>query len=130
MGISFRQHGHWNKTEMWLRRNEHISIKDIVEPYAEQGLNALKNATPVDSGKTRDSWYYTIDDGTPGVTKISWCNKNNNKGLNIAVLIQYGHGTKNGAYVQGINYINPALKPTFNALSQNAYKEVIATYGN
>lgn len=130
MGISFSQKGNWDKTDKWLRTHQHISLREILAPYGEMGVMALQNATPVKTGKTRDSWYYEIDTSTPGVSKITWCNSNINEGANIAVLIQYGHGTSNGAYVQGIDYINPVIKPIFDSLSDKAYKEVITAYGN
>lgn len=124
MGISFSQKGNWDKTDKWLRKNQHITLMDILKPYGEMGVQALQNATPVKTGKTRDSWYYTIDTSTPGVSTINWCNSNVNEGVNIAVIIQYGHGTGNGAYIEGMDYINPVTKPIFESLSDKVYKEV------
>lgn len=130
MGISFSQKGNWDKTDKWLRKHQKISLREILEPYGEIGLQALRNATPVKTGKTRDSWYYTIDTSTPGRLTINWCNSNINEGVNIAVIIQYGHGTRGGTYIEGTDYINPVMKPIFDSLSNRAFKEVVTAYGN
>lgn len=93
------------------------------EKYGERGVNALMEATPVDSGKTRDSWYYEIvkeDDRAA----IRFCNSNINKHVNIAIILQYGHATRNGGWVEGIDYINPALQPVFEKIADEAWKEI------
>lgn len=130
MGISFSQKGDWEKTEKWLRRNQHQSVmlESIFNKYGEQGVIALQNATPVKSGKTRDSWSYTIDK-TDGHYKLAWTNSNVNNGVNIAIILQYGHGTRSGTYIQGIDYINPALKEIFQQMSLDIDKEVTSVYG-
>lgn len=95
----------------------------ILEKYAKKGVAALSAATPVDTGKTAASWYYEIVHTDEGST-IYWKNSNVNKYVNIAMLIQYGHATRNGGYVTGVDYINPALRPIFDQLAEDAWKEV------
>ena len=91
--------------------------------YAQMGVDALKSATPVDTGKTADSWYYEIHKSISGIT-IRWCNSNINEGVPIAVILQYGHGTGTGGYVEGTDYINPAIKPIFDEIADAVWKEV------
>lgn len=95
-----------------------------LEKYAQEGVDALKNATPIDTGKTADSWRYEIQDKN-GYTSISWINDNVNDGVPIAIILQYGHGTGTGGYVEGIDYINPALRPIFDKISRDVWNEVI-----
>ena len=121
--ISFEQKGDFKKTFKFLKKAEGISKKDVLKAYGEIGVLALKNATPVESGKTASSWYYTISKTNKGY-KITWRNSNINKGSQIAILIQYGHATKNGGFVQGVDYINPALRPVFEKMSSDIYKEL------
>lgn len=103
----------------------HRSYKDTLASYGERGVKALAAATPKDTGKTADSWTYSIEEGK-GTVSIVWSNTNVNKGLNIAVLLQYGHGTRNGGYVQGRDYINPALRPLFDEIANKAWEEVVS----
>lgn len=124
MRISFRSRGDWDETDRWLKNMQHISIDDILNAYGDIGVEALKNATPVDTGKTRDSWYYKIQHPQEGVSRIDFCNSNIVKGVPIAIIIQYGHGTNNGGFVQGRDYINPVVQPIFDSLADDAYKEV------
>ena len=91
----------------------------IFNKYGQKGVQALSSATPVDSGKTASSWNYEIRG-----TSIYWTNDNINKGVNIAVILQYGHGTRNGGYVQGRDYINPAIRPIFDSMVDEIWKEV------
>lgn len=98
-------------------------MRRVAEKYANEGVNALSSATPVDTGLTAKSWDYEISN-TDTSTTIYWKNSNVVNGVPIAVLIQYGHGTKNGGYVEGIDYINPALRPIFEKMAQDAWKEV------
>lgn len=93
--------------------------------YAKKGVEALSNATPVDSGKTASSWNSEIIIGTNSIN-IYWNNDNINKGVNIAVILQYGHGTRNGGYVQGRDYINPAIRPVFDKMAEELWKEVMS----
>lgn len=94
-----------------------------LDSVAKQGVSALASATPIDSGETASSWNYEIIRTKNGAI-IYWTNNNINKGVPIAILIQYGHATDNGAYVQGIDFINPAMRPIFNEIAETAWKEV------
>lgn len=123
--INFKHRGDFKNTERLFDYVLHHDYKSIIRSYGEKGVTALKNATPVRSGKTADSWYYIIEEGR-GYIKIIWCNSNVNKGENIAVLIQYGHGTRNGGYVMPTDYINPAMKPIFEEIADKAWKEVVS----
>lgn len=98
-------------------------MNNILDKYGKQGVSALSSATPVDSGLTANSWTYEIENKGDQVT-IFWGNTNVNKGVNIAVILQYGHGTRNGGYVAGRDYINPAIRPVFDAIANEAWKEV------
>ena len=123
--ISFVHKGNFNNTEKFFDRIMHRGYKDTLASYGERGVKALAAATPKDTGKTADSWTYSIEEGK-GTVSIVWSNTNVNKGLNIAVLLQYGHGTRNGGYVQGRDYINPALRPLFDEIANKAWEEVVS----
>ena len=101
-----------------------FQINKILEKYGQMGVEALRSATPIDSGKTAESWGYEISGGKEGAT-IHWTNTNQNKGVYIAVILQYGHGTGTGGYVQGIDYINPAIRPVFDKIAEEAWMEVV-----
>lgn len=105
-----------------MKNRDHLMIS--LDTYGEMGVAALAAATPVDSGKTASSWYYTIDDDGDNIT-ITWHNDNyTSTGVPIAILIQYGHGTGSGAYVQGRDFINPAIKATFDAIAIKVWDRV------
>lgn len=95
----------------------------ILDKYGQEGLKALQTMTPKDTGLTADSWSYEISTDKDVIT-LAWKNTNVQNGIPIAVLIQYGHATKNGGYVQGIDYINPAMHPIFKQIAESAWKEV------
>lgn len=116
--------GDYEKTEKFFQKALGLSYRDVLEHYGKVGVEALRNATPVDTGTTAASWYYEIEENQNGCT-ITWCNSNVVGGwANVAVLIQRGHGTRQGGYVQGIDYINPALAPIFLDIAEKAFKEV------
>ena len=115
--------GDLSKTMKFLNRLQNKEYLNILAQYGKRGVDALRAATPQDTGKTADSWYYEIKQDR-NVATISWCNRNVNDGVVIAAIIQYGHGTGTGGYVQGIDYINPALKPIFDDLANECWKEV------
>lgn len=121
--IRIKQSGNFNNTERFLKKANKMNIYNILEKYAKEGVTALASATPVNTGETADSWDYEIQKTKTGYS-IYWTNSNINNGVPIAVILQYGHGTNGGGYVQGIDYINPALKPIFDKLADNAWKEV------
>lgn len=123
IGIEIKSKGNFSKTENFLSDLKKIQLKAILDKYGKRGVDALEKATPVDSGKTASSWYYKIDSDKDRST-ITWCNSNINKGVMIAIILQYGHGTGTGGYVQGIDYINPAMKPIFDEITEKVWGEV------
>ena len=124
--ISFRHKGDFHKTEKFLKKTFGRNYEKILEKYGEIGVERLAQYTPVDSGETAASWYYKIERNSSSSISITWCNSNINKGVNIAVILQYGHATRNGGWVEGLDYVNPALKPIFDNLAEAAWKEVIS----
>lgn len=124
MGISFRHRGSFKKTEKLLKKTFGRDYRSVLEKYAQQGVSALSNATPVRTGLTAASWYYEIIQNGSSLSVV-WKNSNVNKGVNVALILQLGHGTGTGGYVVGVDYINPALKPIFDAMADAAWKEVI-----
>ena len=110
--ISFRQQGDFSKLTRFLERaKETVKMGDL-DRYGREGVAALESATPIDSGKTASSWYYEIENKNGSAT-ISFHNSNINQGVPIAIILQYGHGTGTGGWVQGRDYINPAIRPIF-----------------
>lgn len=125
MGVVFKNKGDWNDTFSFLRRDRDSDFIRILKKYGEKGVRALSEATPKDTGLTADSWDYEIWTDGKGEYKLYWTNSNlAEPGMPIAILIQYGHATRNGSYVKGIDYINPALKYILEKLSQDLQKEV------
>lgn len=122
--IRFIHRGDFSATMKFLAKVKDLEILDHLDEYGKKGAEALSLATPVDTGKTAASWGYEVR-GYLGGYSIIWTNSNVNKGENIAVLIQYGHGTRNGGYVVGRDYINPALRPIFDEIAESAWKEVV-----
>lgn len=121
--ITFRQKGDFSKLNRFLERaKETVKLGDL-DRYGREGVAALASATPVDSGKTASSWYYEILRTSEGVS-ISFKNSNMNKGVPIAIILQYGHATRNGGWVEGRDYINPAIQPIFDRIANDAWKEV------
>ncbi len=124
--ITFRQHGDFaNLTKFLEGASKPFDIK-ILDKYGQAGVNALSSATPVDSGKTANSWYYKIEN-RKGSTAIVFCNSNVQNGVPIAIILQYGHGTGTGGWVEGRDYINPAIQPIFDEIANHAWKEVTRT---
>lgn len=121
--IAFVHRGNFNRTNKYLERLKEIGQRGEFDKYGQAGVEALRSATPRDSGKTADSWDYIITRQN-GSVSIVWTNSNIENGVNIAVILQYGHGTRNGGYVQGRDYINPAIKPIFDKIASEAWNEV------
>ena len=121
--ITIKQHGNFNNLETFLRKAKNPNYRQILERYAQAGVNALSSATPVDTGRTAASWGYKITDSGSSYA-ITWTNSNIVDGVPIAIILQYGHATKNGGYVEGRDYINPALKHIFDNMADDAWKEV------
>ena len=123
--ITISNKGDFSKTLRFLRKIKSKSFLKKMDKYGQRGVEALSNATPKLSGKTADSWQYELH-STGSSVEIVWTNTNVNKNVNIAVIIQYGHGTRNGGYVRGIDYINPAMQPIFEEIADGVWQEVIS----
>ena len=121
--ITFKQKGSFKKTDSFVNRMKNWEFMSHMREYGEQGVQALASQTPVESGKTASSWSYDIVHTSEGVS-IYWTNDNVNKGVNIAVILQFGHGTGTGGWVEGRDYINPAIRPVFDDIAEKAWKEV------
>lgn len=121
--ITFSHKGDFKKTFNFLKKASKLNF-NILAKYGELGLLALKDATPKDSGHTAESWYYQIIETTNGYS-LQFLNSNIVDGVPIAIILQYGHGTGTGGYVQGRDYINPAIRPIFDDIAKNLWKEVM-----
>lgn len=121
--ISFRQKGDFSKLDRFLERAKEAARLSILDKYGREGVDALSSATPVDSGETANSWFYEIKHDNGSAT-ITFCNSHINKGVPIAIVLQYGHGTGTGGWVEGRDYINPAIQPVFDKIVDSAWKEV------
>jgi hypothetical protein len=115
--------GSFSNTERWLSRLQSGEIFAVLNKYGTIGQNALSNATPVDTGLAAGSWSYSIKQGS-GYFSIIWHNSDVENGFPVAVMIQYGHGTGTGGYVQGRDYINPAIRPVFDQIVADVVREV------
>lgn len=121
--IVFTHRGNFKNTERFLHGAPKIKYKKLLERYAQEGVNALASATPVDSSLTSNSWDYEITMSNRNYS-IAWTNSNVVDGIPIAIILQYGHGTGTGGYVQGRDYINPAIKPIFDKIAKSVWQEV------
>lgn len=121
--ITIRHKGDFSRTVKFLKKAERAACLKILEAYGQEGVAALASATPFDTGKTANSWYYKVEI-TRGSATISFLNSNIQNGVSIAIILQYGHGTRNGGWVQGRDYINPAIQPIFDKIVNNAWREV------
>jgi hypothetical protein len=127
MKVNFEHKGNFNKLEKFLVKSLHITplVKPILEKYGKLGVEALKEATPKDTGKTADSWTYKVVKDEDNKYEIVWSNTNVVDGwANIAILLQYGHATRNGGFVKGTDYINPAIEKVFQGMANEAWEEV------
>lgn len=121
--ITFTTSGNFNKTDNFLKRMSKSDQMSLLKRFGQAGVDALSINTPVDTGETAQSWSYTIT-RTAESYRIDWVNLNVQNGIPIAILIQYGHGTRTGGYVQAIDYINPAIRPIFESLADEIWGEV------
>ena len=121
--ISVSSEGSFDKTEKFLRTMSTMKIDAILNAEAQKGVTALAKATPKDSGRASTSWGYKIEKTNSSVT-ISWTNSDVENGFPVALMIQYGHGTGTGGYIQGIDYINPAMRPVFDSIAETVWKAV------
>ena len=121
--ITINHYGDFKKLTNFLEKMKRMFDVSMLDKYGREGVAALSAATPVDSGKTASSWTYEIKDIKDGVA-LTFDNTNIQNGVSIAIILQYGHGTRNGGWVEGRDYINPALQPVFDELANEAWKEV------
>lgn len=121
--ISFRQKGDFSKLNKYFKRVREAARVSALDKYGQAGVAALASATPIDTGKTAASWYYKIKRSSQSVS-LEFFNSNENKGVPIAIILQYGHGTGTGGWVEGRDYINPAIQPIFDKIANEAWKEV------
>ena len=124
--ITFRHKGNFSKTNKFLKNASTAIRLDFLEKYGREGVAALASATPTETGNTANSWYYKIE-RSRGSVKIGFYNSNIQNGVPIAIILQYGHGTGTGGWVQGRDYINPAIRPIFDKIANNAWREVTKT---
>ena len=122
--MTFKQQGDFKKLSSFLERMKKPLKKTTLDKYGKEGVQALMAATPVDTGLTASLWHYDINMSKDS-SSISFYNDNIDNGVPIAIILNYGHGTRNGGYVKGRNYINPAIQPIFDKLAQEAWKEAI-----
>lgn len=121
--IKFQHKGDWSKTADFLERAKNIVGIGDLDRYGREGVAALASATPVDTGLTAGSWKYEIV-RTNGAVSINFLNTNVQNGVPIALILQYGHGTRNGGWVEGRDYINPTIQPIFDRLAKELWGEV------
>ena len=121
--ISITSKGDFAKTFNFLNSSKKINVNFILDKYGKEGVSLLSKNTPIQTGKTANSWTYKIENNK-GKTSINWYNTNVVNGVNIAIILQYGHGTQNGGYVSGRDYINPSLLPLFDRMTEEIWKEV------
>lgn len=121
--ISFRNKGNFSKATKYLENVKRAIRPSIFDKYGREGVEALASATPVESGLTAKSWSYEIIT-KDGRTSIRFNNSNIQNGVPIAIILQYGHGTRNGGWVEGRDYINPAIQPIFDKITNEAWREV------
>lgn len=122
--ITFRQKGDFSKTLGFLDKAKGLVNLSILDKYGREGVAALASATPNESGETAGSWYYEIE-RKRGSASIIFCNSHIHDGVPIAIILQYGHATRNGGWVEGRDYINPAIQPIFDKILNELWREVI-----
>lgn len=121
--ISFRQKGDFSKLTHYFKKVKDVNSRIDLDKYGREGVAALASATPVNTGLTATSWYYKIVRRKDSIA-VEFCNSNLQNGVPIAIILQYGHGTGTGGWVEGRDYINPAIQPIFDKLADSAWREV------
>ena len=121
--ITFRQKGDFSKLTNYLERLKEAANIGVLDKYGKAGVAALASASPADTRETASSWYYEIERQN-GSVSIIFKNSHVNKGVNVAIILQYGHGTGTGGWVEGRDYINPAIQPIFDKIAEDAWREV------
>lgn len=123
-GIVVTSKGDFKKTAMFLEKfKKLLGMQDIFNKYGQMGVDALIRNSPVETGLLKSSWYYQVEQ-KPGLLSITWSNSDIENGLNVALLVQYGHGLRDGTYLAGIDYINPSIGPLMEELADKVWKEV------
>lgn len=122
--ITFHSKGDWKKTRNFLRRAVLDKELAVLNYYGKKGVEALTSMTPIDTGLTAASWYYQIVRDDNGQIALQFCNSNVKDYVPIAVIIQYGHATKSGSWVEGKDYINPVIQPIFDQIANDVWREV------
>lgn len=123
--LKVKQKGDFKNLEEFGKRIQNRDIYKRLHQFGQLGVAALASATPKDTGKTADSWYYRIERDGGRVSRIVWLNHNiSNEWFPVAIMLQYGHATRNGGYVEGIDYINPALRDIFTMMAEEIWREV------
>ena len=125
--VIIRQKGDFSKLTSFLEKAKEMIKLGNLDKYGRKGVEALSAATPKDTGLTAASWYYEIIH-KPDSVSITFNNTNINKGVPIAIILQYGHGTRNGGWVEGVDYINPAIRPIFEQIAEEAWEEMVINY--
>jgi len=123
MSVDITQTGDWSKTSSYLQRMAKLDISQQLHAYGQAGVYALSAATPKRSGKTAESWYYKVS-RSGNTWFVGWYNSNVHESVPIAILIQYGHGTGSGGYIQGRDFVNPAIRPVFDMITSGVWKVV------
>lgn len=123
MGVRYKIKGSFKNSINYMNKLLNLVGTDILDHYGKMGVKALQEATPEDTGETAKAWEYKIE-RTQTSIKLVWINENRNQGIPIAFLIQYGHGLPQGGYVEGVDYINPALKPVFDKIEKQLMRRV------
>ena len=123
MGISITVSGDFSNTSRFLNGVKARKYRQVLQKYGQKGVDLLQSATPIRTGATASSWDYQINQNGSR-SEINWTNSHTNKGIHIAIIIQYGHGTSTGGYVNGIDYINPAMRPLFDTLADDLTREL------
>lgn len=121
--VTFRHRGDFSKLNRYFERVKGTTGTSILDKYGKEGVAALSSATPFETGKTANSWSYEIERSKDS-SVIRFLNSNINNGVPIAIILQYGHGTGTGGWVEGRDYINPAIQPVFDRIVQEAWREV------
>lgn len=121
--ITFRQKGDFSKLTRYLEKVKDAARIKVLDKYGRLGVAALSSATPIETGLAASSWYYEVETG-PDMSKITFLNSDIESGFPVAIMLQYGHGTGTGGYVEGRDYINPAIQPVFDELVESAWREV------
>lgn len=121
--LKVKESGSFVKTETFLKANNNVNYKSILKRYGKEGVDLLRAATPKDTGVTADSWTYKIVETDLGIS-LEWHNSNTTDNIPVVILLVYGHGTQNGSYIEGVNFVNPALEPIFKSMATKLIREV------